>query len=155
MASLNFSFLNLYRAKRTDNNEWVVGRKIEEDGKTYIECICSGENSTSTEIQEVRGETLCKFSGLLARFGKMIFEKDILEYHGELSWRSVMQKDDTTGTIDANIYFPEGIKPPHEYIETDSVEWRLIGNLIDDSVSLETLAEHNAKVMKKAGADNE
>ena len=73
----------LYRAKRTDNGEWV-------EGAYYIEpytdkCFVIRWNSTGlgfNEFIEVDGANICQCTGLKDKNGKMIWENDVVDFLG-------------------------------------------------------------------------
>ncbi len=71
----------LFKAKRTDNAEWVEGFYLLIDDKAYIICEaeldCSdGENTDlyATEWYEVKPETVFQYVGPDNRTGRKIFE---------------------------------------------------------------------------------
>lgn len=69
-----------FRGKRLDNGEWVHGnlRYGEERSDSYVPTYITGMNSDTWEI-EVDPETVCKFTGVLDRSGREIYEGDVLK----------------------------------------------------------------------------
>ncbi len=79
----------LYKAKRLDNGEWVIGYWavigernviVEECAKTYY-CSDTGEFRHGNQIHEVNPKTICQCTGLKDKNEKIIFENDILMNH--------------------------------------------------------------------------
>ena len=74
----------LYRAKRTDNGEWVEGALF--DGKES--CIIGQNIKFSPYVTleckivgfEVDRETICQCTGLNDKNGKLIWENDVVRY---------------------------------------------------------------------------
>ena len=116
----------LFRAKRIDNGEWVVGnyqRRFDllGNGEHYI---FSSKNHNSWEYTEVDPSTICQCTGIRDKNGKLIWENDILKYQ----W-------DGEERIDVIKYQP----PIFTY--SDSFRWSLnedevIGNIFDNPVLL-------------------
>ena len=78
----------LYRAKRTDNGEWVEGNLIHVKKDYYIcekpyECMdeyssLNGQSYGFGGFKLVDQSTICQCTGLMDKNGKLIFENDIV-----------------------------------------------------------------------------
>lgn len=68
----------LFRAKRTDTGEWVIGNRVDSpDGRVAI-----SETSGEWGLCECIPSTICQCTGLVDKNGKLIWENDILMCHG-------------------------------------------------------------------------
>ncbi|MCI7449043.1 MAG: YopX family protein [Blautia sp.] len=69
----------LFKAKRVDNGEWVVGQ--------YVNTCYPGKDKETghfivvypNEYHEIYTSTICQFTGLFDRYGNKIWENDILK----------------------------------------------------------------------------
>lgn len=75
----------LFKAKRTDNGEWIEGYLLESfNGDSYIATELEHILGL-TKLCEVYGNTICQYTGLTDRNGKKIWENDIIrleDYQG-------------------------------------------------------------------------
>lgn len=78
----------LYRAKRTDNGEWVEGCLLIIDDSEYriaTSCLQGDVNEILTVCAyEVDQSTICQCTGLKDKNGKLIWENDIVD--ASLGW---------------------------------------------------------------------
>lgn len=80
----------LYKAKRTDNGEWVEGHLFDdgfENGRIFVGGLvieeyhgtaCDDWSITGIDFYEVDQSTICQCTGLKDKNGKLIWENDIV-----------------------------------------------------------------------------
>lgn len=123
----------LYRAKRTDNGEWVEGYY------TYYHNGMNGTEDTRHVIRDtstkpgklyfVDSSTLCQCTGMTDKNGKLIFENDIVTIDEEY-WRIEWNEDTARWIIDQ-----EGTI--YDFDNYWSSEIEVIGNIFDNKDLLE------------------
>ncbi len=140
----------LYKAKRLDNGEWMVGNLITNvffrlgQSIPYILCPdkadydCFEDFSEENGIFEVRPSTICQCTGLKDKNGKLIWENDIIDrkaHHLE-----VVKYKDGDWTVDDSYAYDKETGSDYSnlgfyVIERKSVE--VIGNIFDNPELLE------------------
>lgn len=128
----------LFKAKRIDNGEWVIGFYVHIYKNHYIYTgqIIHGGLYDIAERFEIDPSTLCRCTGLKDKNGNLIWENDIVnctdaECCGYISWNE----------SEAGFYFnvlleDGGFNEEHIYDYQDCME--VIGNTFDNAELLES-----------------
>ena len=124
----------LYRAKRTDNGEWVEGYLYGIWERRYI---LWGMTNDVPDMIEVDPSTICQCTGLRDKNGKLIWENDIMVAHID----DVFPEDETyTKVLWHNNGFCTNenhsidIEPIDEF---DKIHFEVCGNIFDNPELLE------------------
>lgn len=142
----------LYKAKRTDNSEWVIGSLITCEDGTYKIATSYLEGSKDEAIfvcaYEVDESTICQCTGLEDKNGKLIWENDVL-HNGNyfiVKWNILCTRFDVVLNDSHNI--PMGKWEPmicdwktNDFKEyRKAVDYEVIGNIFDNPQLLEVQA---------------
>ena len=140
----------LFKAKFDDSDRWAKGQLVEVND-TYLiipnhaSKILAGWFSTSNII-EVKKDTICQCTGLKDKNGKLIWEKDIIMHNGNyfvVKWNAPCARFDIVLNNSHNI--PIGKWEPmicdwknNDFKEyRKSVDYEVIGNIFDNPELLE------------------
>ena len=127
----------LYRAKRTDNGEWISGYLYGIWEKKYI---LWGMTNNVPNMTEVDKSTICQCTGLKDKNGKLIWENDIVAYWDSYSTESGLAEADCIGKVvwdDETISFQVTNRLSAESYEVLGDECSVIGNVFDNPELLE------------------
>lgn len=135
----------LYRAKRTDNGEWVEGSLITGvffrlgQEIPYMFCPnladydCFEDFSEENGIFEVDPSTICQCTGLKDKNGNLIWENDIVKHDfgkDQIGVQLAIVKYDSK-------YACYQIKPIYDWMYCDKTDCEVIGNIFDNPELLE------------------
>ena len=129
----------IYKAKRTDNGEWVQGYLVYDNRDKLYRIIMDIQYSTGTCITtdnapRVDSSTICQCTGLKDKNGKLIWENDIIKCKFGIAvavwdkseWRIKLVKD--------NIWR----KDLHYWVVEDNQRTEVVGNIFDNPELLES-----------------
>nr|DAR38961.1 MAG TPA: YopX protein [Caudoviricetes sp.] len=121
----------LYKAKRTDNGEWVVGYIIRygHTGKEKYYIVPS--YASDLYAIEIDTSTICQCTGLKDKNGKLIWENDIVKINNSKVNVLITFRDfEIICTIPSEKYYKHRL----EY----DTEYEVIGNIFDNAGLLES-----------------
>jgi uncharacterized phage protein (TIGR01671 family) len=139
----------LFRGKRIDNGEWVVGNCID-DGVTrqvFIHAVGNSVNESDKVGEEgclqfvafeVAPSTICQCTGLKDKNGKLILENDIVKHYND----DAHPEGYCTGTVLWDENYAGFYRTSNEYglskprISSDCI-YEVVGNVFDNPELLE------------------
>ncbi len=128
---------HLFRGKRIDNGEWVVGDLVHSVYKIGDTCI--GQYGNEIGMHEVDPLTICQCTGLKDKNGRLIWENDIVAYWDSYSTENGQAEADCDGKVvwdDETISFQVTNRLSAESYEVLD-ECSVIGNVFDNPELLE------------------
>ena len=158
----------LYRAKRTDNGEWVEGYiVVYPSGRCNIHKKCT-EPPDVLAIYEIDPSTICQCTGLKDKNGKLIWENDIVDFFGHkgkvkyecggfgIAYRECIDWEE----IESNICTITGCDNALYACENDNYIslWEIYWNFNDEDDCLSTVevvgsAIDNPELLEQKGCD--
>ena len=135
----------LFKAKRTDNGEWVTGSLATcEDGTCKIATRYLDDSANIAVlicVYDVDRDTICQCTGLRDKNGKLIWENDIVGFWDTYSTENGRAEMDCIGKVvwdDETISFQVTNRLSAESYEVLD-ECSVIGNIFDNPELLEML----------------
>lgn len=135
----------LFRAKRIDNGEWVVGFYAYIHKKHYIytgQLIHSGLYDVAERF-EVDPSTICQCTGLKDRNGKLIWKKDIVDGHikrGAAFLNCLVLWNESKARFDVRAKgcnFPMTLDEVTGDMSVGGLDYEVVGNKFDNPELLE------------------
>lgn len=141
----------LFRGKRIDNGEWVIGNRIDDGvtGQVFIHTVGNSVNESDKVGEEgclqfvafeVAPATICQCTGVKDKNGNLIWENDIVAYWDSYSTESGLAEADCIGKVvwdDETISFQVTNRLSAESYEVLDDECSVIGNVFDNQELLE------------------
>lgn len=132
----------LFKAKRLDNGEWIIGSLIQNPFFKGVRSWISSEQEDKTRLKsisrtqalwnsiEVDSSTICQCTGLKDKNGKLIWENDIVKINNSKVNTVIAFRDfEIICTIPNEKYYKHRL----EY----DTEYEVVGNMIDNPELLE------------------
>lgn len=124
----------LYKGKRIDNGDWIIGYLYRLSENTHPFIMLCGKYGESHEVDE---HTICRCTGLKDKNKTLIWENDICNYYNlEDKDGFGIIKNDYVLWIDGTISMRHKMTPLF-YLQCKD-EWEVIGNIFDNPELLES-----------------
>lgn len=124
----------LFKAKRLDTHDWILGfLSMHKTGKYFIRPICG----SATSSEEVEKNTICQCTGLKDKNGKLIWENDVVRVtinSGSTICRCAFA--DTVAHF--QLWQKHTIKSTSTVLNLGNYECEVIGNIFDNKELLES-----------------
>lgn len=136
----------LFKAKRLDNGEWVIGNLV--FSVYHKNDVCVGQYGNEVGMHEVDSSTICQCTGLKDKNGKLIWENDIVkdlfsDACAQIKYGSYQSCFDSTKTEHVGFYVDWSGKYTKRYRKDlgywiNMVNAEVIGNIFDNPELLES-----------------
>ena len=132
----------LFRGKRIDNGEWIVGSLIVDKHQhietgEQIEIIGIYPSEYKDFSKRIDPSTICQCTGLKDKNGKLIFENDILSGHIDVEFPEDETRKRVVWHKNGWCTNEPGCDDYEELDDFDSENFEVIGNMIDNPELLE------------------
>lgn len=132
----------LFRGKRIDNGEWIVGSLIVDKHQhietgEQIEIIGIYPSEYKDFSKRIDPSTICQCTGLKDKNGKLIFENDILSGHIDVEFPEDETRKRVVWHENGWCTNEPGCDDYEELDDFDSENFEVIGNMIDNPELLE------------------
>ncbi len=143
----------LFKAKRVDNGEWIVGHYTECRGETFIGIDTSSmfEIFCPPAIRwfKVSSETLCQFTGLTDKSGKRIWDNDILMAHLDESCPEDATYETVEWGVTGWVTHEANSIDRHCLDKFDLEHFEVVGNIFDNPELLQEESDFEEKRNEK------
>lgn len=132
----------LFRGKRIDNGEWIVGSLIVDKHQhietgEQIEIIGIYPSEYKDFSKRIDPSTICQCTGLKDKNGKLIFENDILSGHIDVEFPEDETRKRVVWHKNGWCTNEPGCDDYEELDDFESENFEVIGNMIDNPELLE------------------
>lgn len=144
----------LFRGKRIDNGEWVIGNCIDDGvtGQVFIHAVGNSVNESDKVGEEgclqfvafeVAPSTICQCTGLKDKNGRVIWENDIVNgsiKRGAAFYRCLVLWNECKARFDVRAMgcnFPMTLDECTDDISMSGFEYEVVGNVFDNPELLE------------------